>query len=220
MRTVLVMALCALMPLTAYAQDSVTLTYQGSLASAAGNPVTASHPMTFKLYREVSGGDALWTERHGGVEIVDGVFSVDLGTVTPLLDSLSDEALLYLGVTVGDNDEMTPRIRVGGALKAQWAKVAEHARDVRGEDIHPNSVSIGDTPVINDQGQWVGDPTGLVGAQGDRGPEGPEGPQVQRSIVFRVKQVQLVPKVMRATEVLKVPVGFKASKVLWDQLLI
>ena len=72
MRTLLVMALCALMSLSAYAQDSVTLTYQGSLASAAGNPVTASHPRTFKLYREVSGGDALWTERqlHWGVRVV------------------------------------------------------------------------------------------------------------------------------------------------------
>ena len=72
-------------------------------------------------------------------------------------------------MTVGDNDEMTPRVRAGGALKAQWAKVADHARDVRGENIHPATVSIGDTEVINSDGQWVGDPTGLVGPQGERG---------------------------------------------------
>ena len=96
--------------------------------------------------------------------------------------------------------------------------MADHARDVPGEDIHPNSVSIGDTPVINDQGQWVGDPTGLVGAQGERGLKDlkvPREPPVLQ--VFRVKRVQLVPKVMRVTEVLKELVGFKASKVPWDQ---
>ena len=82
MRTLFVMALCAFMPFAAIGQDSVTLTYQGSLASAAGNPVTASHPMTFKLYRWVNGGEAVWTELHGGVDVVDGVFSVDLGTAT------------------------------------------------------------------------------------------------------------------------------------------
>ena len=39
MRTLFVTALCALMPFAAFGQDSVTLTYQGSLASAAGNTI-------------------------------------------------------------------------------------------------------------------------------------------------------------------------------------
>ena len=174
-RWITLAVLCFCMPV--FAQDSITLTYQGQLSNAADEAVTASYSMQFALYNDASGGTALWTERHDTVEVVDGTFSVDLGTITPLQTELSDEVLLYLGISVGESDEMTPRIRVGGALKAQWAKVADHARDVRGEDIHPKSVSIGDAPVINDQGQWVGDSTGLVGAQGERGLEGPVGPQ-------------------------------------------
>ena len=42
--------------------------------------------------------------------------------------------------------EMAPRVKVSTVLRAKWAA---HAKDVRGEDIHPNSVSINDTEVIN-----------------------------------------------------------------------
>ena len=65
---------------------------------------------------------------------------------------------------------------MGGVLKAQWAAVADHARDVLGEDIHPASVSIGDREIINAAGQWVGDRAGIAGEQGPVGPAGPPGP--------------------------------------------
>jgi len=39
------------------------------------------------------------------------------------------------------------------------------------------SVFVGNRPVIDSNGRWVGDPTGLQGRQGDRGPPGPQGPQ-------------------------------------------
>ena len=44
-----------------------------------------------------------------------------------------------------------------------------HALDVTDEDIHPKSVSMGDRLVIDDMGQWVGDPTGLRGEPGQDG---------------------------------------------------
>ena len=160
---------------TTFAQDNVTLTYQGQLSNAVDEPVTASYSVKFSLYTQRSGGESLWTETHDSVDVVDGVFSVDLGTITPLETELSEQVLLYLGITVGESDEMSPRVRVGGALKAQWAKIAEHARDVRGENIHPASVSIGDSTVIDNQGRWVGDTAGLIGPQGEVGPGGPQG---------------------------------------------
>ena len=161
-----------LMSSPAWSQESVTLTYQGQLTNAVGAPVTASHPVTFTVYSQVSGGVPLWTETHGSIDVVDGIFSAQLGTLVPLGIELSAEPLLFLGITIGDNDEMSPRIRIGGALKTQWAAVAAHAKDVRGEDIHPNSVSIGETVVIDAEGQWVGNATGLIGPQGPAGPAG------------------------------------------------
>ena len=67
------LATCLLTP--AWAQDGVTMTYQGQLADAAGAPVSASHPMTFRLYNVLAGGEALWTEIHGSVEVADGSYS-------------------------------------------------------------------------------------------------------------------------------------------------
>ena len=121
--------------------------------------------MSFALYRSANSSSAVWEETHDDVAVVDGVFTVVLGNQTDL-DSAAQENNLYLGVTVGDGDEMSPRMKVGTALKAQWAA---HAQDVAGEDIHPNSVSIGETMVIDENGQWVGNLAGL------RGPEGPAG---------------------------------------------
>ena len=60
--------------------------------------------------------------------------------------------------------------------EVQWAGVADHATDVMGEDIHPRTVSIGDTTVIDENGAWVGDAAGLRGPEGPAGPAGPEGP--------------------------------------------
>ncbi len=169
--------------LTAPALAQETLSYQGHLADAARQPVNASYPFAFSLYADRAGGDALWTETYESIDVVDGVFTVELGSVTPFGDDLALNANLFLGIAVNSGDEMAPRVKVSSTLRARWAA---HAKDVRGENIHPASVSIGDTEVINAGGQWVGDPAGLagpagpqgaVGAAGPQGEQGPAGPQ-------------------------------------------
>ena len=128
----------------AYAQAGVTLTYQGTLNDAGGQAINASRAMTFRIYDDPGGGVAIWESSYADVAIVDGIFSVVLGAQRAFNDTMVQADNLYLGVTVGQDQEMRPRMRIGGALKSQWAAVAAHARDVRGEDIHPSSVSIND----------------------------------------------------------------------------
>ena len=171
-------ALASLFTGKALAQDQapITLTYQGSLSNAAGEAINADRPMTFRLYTQAEGGDPVWSEQHDGVPVVDGVFSVVLGALSAIPDGFNPTTPLYLGVTIDDDGEITPRMVVGGAIRAQWAAVAAQALDVRDRHIHPSAVNIGETPVINDQGQWVGDPTGLVGPPGPAGPAGAAGP--------------------------------------------
>ena len=153
---------------TAYAAP--TLTYQGELEGANG-AVTASFPIRFSLYDTPQDGDPLWTETHESVSVVDGQFTVVLGEQTPLAQ-VGQTPVLFLGISIDNGTEMTPRMKVGSALQAQWAA---HAQDVAGEDIHPNSVSIGETLVIDQNGQWVGDTTGLRGPEGPAGERGPQG---------------------------------------------
>ena len=138
--------------------------------------------MVFKLYDVREGGDHVWSESYDSVDVVEGSFTVELGSQTPFPTRLSGYDALYLGVSVNDAAEMTPRLKLSTVLRAKWAA---HAKDVRGEDIHPNSVSIGETEVINSDGQWVGDVAGLrgpVGPQGEPGTPGEAGPQGEPGI--------------------------------------
>ena len=144
------------------------LTYQGQLYGAHG-AVNATYDMTFRLYADAEGGEPLWTESFPDVPVVDGVFLVELGAQNPLGDVVRQDAPLYLGIALGTNSEMIPRMLVGTALRAQWAA---HAKDVEGEDIHPKSISIGTRLIIDEDGNWLGE---AIGTEGPQGPPGPQG---------------------------------------------
>ncbi|MED5465145.1 MAG: hypothetical protein VX699_10850, partial [Myxococcota bacterium] len=177
--------LVLLVPMTLQAQGSVTLVYQGQLSDSDGDSVSGNFSVEYQLYDAAVDGNVLWSELHSSVEVLDGVFTSVLGTKSPFGEGLMSVTTLYLGVTLGEDGEMSPRMMVGGALRAQWVEVAAHALDVRGEDIHPNSVSINDTPVIDSDGTWVGSLDGMQGEPGPKGPMGPAGdvgPQGARGV--------------------------------------
>ncbi|MCX8106891.1 MAG: hypothetical protein N3D80_13570, partial [Ignavibacterium album] len=84
-----------------------TINFQGVLKDASGNIVSnGDYNITFKIYNAESGGTALWTETKL-VNVVNGVFSTQLGSITPI--TLPFDVAYWLGVTVGSNPEMTPR---------------------------------------------------------------------------------------------------------------
>jgi hypothetical protein len=91
--------------------------YQGRLADASGTPLTNTYPMIFRLYAAGTGSVPLWEENWNGpssVRVSDGLFSVMLGSLTPIPDSvITQNSALWLGITVGTDDEMTPRIQLG-----------------------------------------------------------------------------------------------------------
>ena len=89
-----------------------TISYQGMLNDAAGQPINGSTNITFRLYSVPTGGTALWTEAHTGanaVPVSNGLFNVLLGSLTPISASVWSNANVYLGVQVGGDAEMTPR---------------------------------------------------------------------------------------------------------------
>ncbi len=141
------------------------MTQTGRLFDASEQPVTGDRAMAFTLYDVPSGGTARWTETHT-VTFDDGYFVIQLGQTTSL--PLMDGTPRYLGIRVADDPEMTPREEL---VSVPYALVAG---DVIG-DIHPDRVFIGNMLVIDAQGRWVGDPTGLVGPAGPAGAAGPMG---------------------------------------------
>ena len=85
------------------------------------------------IYAQESGGTALWTESHPDVVLLSGVYNVLLGSITPL--SLLFDRPYYLGIQVGTDPEMTPRLplsSVGYAYRAGTAEI-ESANN----SIHP-----------------------------------------------------------------------------------
>lgn len=92
------------------------LPYQGSLTDSVGQPLDGTFDMTFGLYDAPSGGTPLWSESHGGVNAVpvsNGLFSVNLGSISPIDVSVFDTGPLYLGIQVGSDPEMEPRQVIG-----------------------------------------------------------------------------------------------------------
>ena len=69
-----------------------TMNFQGRLADASGNTVAnGTYNMQFRLFTVASGGSATWTETRettNRVTVTNGLFSVQLGAVTPLSASL------------------------------------------------------------------------------------------------------------------------------------
>ncbi len=99
------------------ATSTTTFPYEGRLGDANGDPVTGTYDMTFNLYNVDTGGTPLWTEAWNGanaVQVNEGLFSVLLGNLTPLPENvIVDNTSLWLGVTVGTDSEMAPRVQLG-----------------------------------------------------------------------------------------------------------
>jgi hypothetical protein len=107
------------------AASTGTIAYQGRLADAAGAPLTGAYNMIFRLYDAASGGTPLWSEQwtgSNGVRVSDGLFNVMLGSLTPLpISQFTNSQSLFLGITVGTDDEMAPRVQLGSVPYAVQA---------------------------------------------------------------------------------------------------
>lgn len=140
------------------------INHQGRLLDAAMAPVSGMHTMKFAVYGMATGGAALWTESQT-LAFDGGYYATTLGAVTPFAQSLFAGQTMYLGITVDDDAEMTPREPIDSV---PYSMVASNATG----DITPHSIAVNGTPIVDATGKWVGPSTGLVGPQGPQGPQG------------------------------------------------
>jgi hypothetical protein len=103
------------------------LNYQGKLTDSNGGLiVNDTVEMQFDIYPYLTGGTSLWSETHDEVEIANGLFSVELGSETPVPASVFSGDPRYLEITV-DSYVMSPRtpiLSVGYAYRAWHADTA------------------------------------------------------------------------------------------------
>jgi hypothetical protein len=133
-----------------------TINYQGYLADSGGEPVNGSVNMTFGLYTAATGTAApLWTETQGTVSVVNGVYSVILGSETPI--GLPFDAQYYLGVKVGADQEMTPRQALTGTPYAFRSSIADSMDDlaISGTMIATGAISPDKLALVCNEGETL-----------------------------------------------------------------
>ena len=99
------------------------INYQGYLTDSGGNPLNGTVDMVFSIYDVDAGGSPLWTETQTGVPVTEGLFSVNMGEVTPI--TLPFDVPYWLGVQVGTDPEMTPRPPITSVGYAYRAAIAD-----------------------------------------------------------------------------------------------
>ena len=83
------------------AQPPYTMNYQGYLTDGSGSPLNGAYDIVASLWDHISAGTREWgPETHVDAAVSNGLFHLALGSVTPLLPNVFDEAL-FLELTVG-----------------------------------------------------------------------------------------------------------------------
>ena len=144
---------------------------EGVLLDNAGNAIAGPVNLRFQLFAGAAGGAAAWTETYNNTVLVEGYYSLLLGTQTPLTPAVV-QASRYLQITVNGTD-LLPRTQfVSVPFALVTASLYGGPVVAQNVAILVNGVS---TPVIDATGRWVGNPTGLVGPVGPAGPAGAAG---------------------------------------------
>ncbi len=123
LRSAIFLAIVALFACVLLPADSVNaainsqINFQGKLTNTDGTNVTnGTYSIVFSIYTVASGGSNIWTETQGSVSVTDGIFRVALGSGTALPGSVDfNSSSLYLGIKVGADPEMSPRVQFTAA---------------------------------------------------------------------------------------------------------
>ena len=128
------------------------INYQGNLVDSGGNPVSDdTYSIRFSIWDDPTAGSELWSETQN-VNVVDGYFSVALGSVTDLpADILTaysegDSFQIYLEIKIGADSPVSPRTRL---TAVPYSTASQRIRgDVSTE---PGKIDVGtEMEIVND----------------------------------------------------------------------
>src|SRR5579871_1794383 len=157
---------------TARASVPATIDQQGRFFKMDGTPETGVLNVTFALYGAATGGNPMWTESQPLQLDAAGFYAAQLGSQTPFPKGLWSGSVLFLGITVEGEAEMTPRQPI---VSVPYAIKAGTADDVTG-DIHPSSITVNGKTIVDSMGNTtISGPPGPQGPAGMQGPAGPMG---------------------------------------------
>jgi len=139
-----VLLVAILVSSTALADAPPRILLRGSLSDTAGQPVNGMRELTLSLYTAASGGSPFFSEQQT-VMVTGGELTVALGGAGVLdLARFLEEDNVYLGIAVGDEAEMSPRVQMHSV---PYAAMAQHVSWSSIADIPP-SVENGVDPAV------------------------------------------------------------------------
>ena len=125
--------LLSVLAVPVFSQVPGVVNYQGSLRDKSGNPINASLPMFISIYDSptVGSGTQLWTENQT-VGVSNGVFSIHMGAVNPIPESVFASSSAYVEVDInGEVPNGRPQL-LSGAYSLH-SSVADYALTVSPE---------------------------------------------------------------------------------------
>ncbi|RAP33231.1 hypothetical protein DID75_02880 [Candidatus Marinamargulisbacteria bacterium SCGC AG-410-N11] len=90
------------------------ISYQGKVTNASGTPVNDTTNMKFTIYVD---NIEKWSESYDGksgrkkIKIKNGFFNVNLGSINPISPEIFLGKNAQLGIQIGEDEEITPRVR-------------------------------------------------------------------------------------------------------------
>lgn len=148
---------------TAGAAVPQLINYQGALTNTEGVPLEGTYDLTFQIYPLSGSGHSMWSETHERVEVVGGIFNVILGETVAFPPTLFASQERWLGVTVGSDPEIAPRMRMTSVPWSLGAAFADSAGAVNWVDIRDMPAGFADG--VDDVG-GAGDGHSLDAADG------------------------------------------------------
>jgi site-specific recombinase XerD len=110
-----------------------TLSFQGRLLNNTNTPITVETPLRFALYNNptATGAAMLWSEKQDIKPNQNGNFTATLGTISRLNQQLfTDNPNLYIGIAIGDNNELLPRQQIPTANYAANSQTVEGMKPI------------------------------------------------------------------------------------------
>ncbi len=133
------------------------ISYQGKAVDASQRRINGTLPIIFSIYTSEFGGSPFWTETINSVNIVNGLFTVELGSVNAI--NLKFDAQYYLGININNTGELIPRTKLQAAaysFRAQYSDTSSNLENnafAEGSMIISDTLTIGGNVIITDNGQ-------------------------------------------------------------------
>jgi len=105
---------------TASAAIPHIINFQGKATDKVGAPLNGAYNLTFRIYNAETGGTSKWSETQTAIPISNGIFQVQLGSVTPL--NLPFDEAYWISLEINSDGEMSSRTKLSSVPYAYKAE--------------------------------------------------------------------------------------------------